>query len=59
MIDGLFGGNGKYPTRMEGRDFSATERKELPFLLPEAADATELLLARGLEAAQNEVHPRS
>jgi len=41
------------------KDFSATERKELPFLLPEAADATELLLARGLEAAQNEVHPRS
>ena len=41
------------------KDFSATERKELPFLLPEAADATELLLARGLEAAQNQVHPRA
>jgi PTH1 family peptidyl-tRNA hydrolase len=41
------------------KDFSATERKELPFLLAEAADATELLLARGLEAAQNEVHARS
>jgi PTH1 family peptidyl-tRNA hydrolase len=40
------------------KDFSATERKELPFLLPEAADAVELLLARGLEAAQNQVHPR-
>jgi PTH1 family peptidyl-tRNA hydrolase len=41
------------------KDFSATERKELPFLLPEAADAVELLLARGLEAAQNQVHPRA
>jgi PTH1 family peptidyl-tRNA hydrolase len=41
------------------KDFSATERKELPFLVSEAADAAELLLARGLEAAQNEVHPRS
>jgi PTH1 family peptidyl-tRNA hydrolase len=41
------------------KDFSATERKELPFLLAEAADAVELLLARGLEATQNEVHARS
>ncbi|MGY1601000.1 aminoacyl-tRNA hydrolase [Geodermatophilus sp. SYSU D00815] len=41
------------------KDFSATERKELPFLVSEAADAAELLLARGLEAAQNQVHPRS
>src|SRR3954449_11164724 len=41
------------------KDFSTVERKELPFLVSEAADAAELLLARGLEAAQNEVHPRS
>ncbi|NYJ06251.1 aminoacyl-tRNA hydrolase [Petropleomorpha daqingensis] len=41
------------------KDFSATERKELPFLIAEAADAVELLLARGLEAAQNEVHTRA
>ncbi|SDF12402.1 peptidyl-tRNA hydrolase [Blastococcus fimeti] len=41
------------------KDFSSTERKELDLLLVEAADATELLLARGLEAAQNDVHPRS
>ena len=27
IIDGLFGGSGKYPTRMEGRDFSATEQR--------------------------------
>jgi peptidyl-tRNA hydrolase, PTH1 family len=41
------------------RDFSPTERKELDFLLAEAADATELLVAKGLEQAQNEVHPRT
>jgi PTH1 family peptidyl-tRNA hydrolase len=57
-------GIGRPPGRQDAadfvlKDFSATERKELPFLVPEAADATELLLARGLEAAQNEVHPRS
>ncbi|MCZ2817744.1 aminoacyl-tRNA hydrolase [Modestobacter sp. VKM Ac-2984] len=41
------------------KDFSATERKTLELLVGEAADATELLLERGLEAAQNVVHPRS
>jgi PTH1 family peptidyl-tRNA hydrolase len=41
------------------KDFSATERKELDLLIVEAADATEALLERGLEMAQNEVHPRS
>ncbi|SNS73640.1 peptidyl-tRNA hydrolase [Geodermatophilus pulveris] len=41
------------------RDFSATERKELDLLVAEAADATEELLALGLEAAQNVVHPRT
>ncbi|MCA0144568.1 aminoacyl-tRNA hydrolase [Blastococcus sp. LR1] len=41
------------------KDFSATERKELELLIVEAADATEELLTRGLEAAQNVVHPRS
>jgi PTH1 family peptidyl-tRNA hydrolase len=41
------------------KDFSATERKELDLLVAEAADATEELLAGGLEAAQNVVHPRS
>ncbi|WP_369131763.1 aminoacyl-tRNA hydrolase [Modestobacter sp. I12A-02662] len=41
------------------KDFSATERKTLDLLVGEAADATELLLAQGLEAAQNVVHPRS
>ena len=41
------------------KDFSATERRELDLLLAEAADATEELLAVGLEAAQNVVHPRT
>ncbi len=41
------------------KDFSATERKELDLLVAEAADATEELLSRGLEAAQNVVHPRT
>jgi PTH1 family peptidyl-tRNA hydrolase len=41
------------------KDFSSTERKELPLLLVESADAAELLLSVGLEAAQNDVHPRN
>ncbi len=41
------------------KDFSSTERKQLDLLIGEAADATELLLTKGLEAAQNEVHPRT
>jgi peptidyl-tRNA hydrolase, PTH1 family len=35
------------------REFSSAERKELAFLIDQAADATELLLTQGLEAAQN------
>jgi PTH1 family peptidyl-tRNA hydrolase len=41
------------------KDFSSTERKELALLVVDAADATELLLAQGLETAQNGVHSRS
>jgi len=41
------------------KDFSATERKTLDLFVAEAADAAELLLERGLDAAQNTVHPRS
>lgn len=36
------------------REFAPAERRELGFLVDRAADAVELLLARGLEAAQNE-----
>jgi PTH1 family peptidyl-tRNA hydrolase len=54
-------GIGRPPGRMDPaayvlRDFSAAERKELPFLLDRAADAVEALLADGLAAAQNEFH---
>jgi PTH1 family peptidyl-tRNA hydrolase len=57
-------GIGRPPGRQDAadfvlKDFSATERKELDLLIAEAADATELLIAKGLEAAQNEVHPRT
>jgi PTH1 family peptidyl-tRNA hydrolase len=57
-------GIGRPPGRQEPadfvlRDFSATERKELDLLVAEAADAAEELLALGLEAAQNVVHPRT
>jgi len=41
------------------KDFSAVERKELDLLVAEAADAVETLLTKGLESAQNEVHPRT
>ena len=38
------------------KDFGAVERKELPFHVDRAADATEALLAGALEAAQNVFH---
>lgn len=38
-------------------DFSAVERRELPFLLDRAADAVECLLTDGLAVAQNRFHP--
>ncbi|MBB3035956.1 aminoacyl-tRNA hydrolase [Hoyosella altamirensis] len=40
------------------KPFSATERKELGVIVEEAADALELLIELGLEAAQNRVHAR-
>ncbi|WP_462419033.1 aminoacyl-tRNA hydrolase [Kytococcus sp. Marseille-QA3725] len=54
-------GIGRPPGRMEVadfvlRDFSSTERKELPFLLGDGADAVERLLLQGLEAAQQHHH---
>jgi PTH1 family peptidyl-tRNA hydrolase len=38
------------------RDFAIAERKDVPFLVDRAADAVELLLRDGLEAAQNAYH---
>jgi PTH1 family peptidyl-tRNA hydrolase len=54
-------GIGRPPGRMDPadfvlRDFSATERKDLAFVIDKAADATEALLTKGLEAAQNTFH---
>ena len=54
-------GIGRPPGRMDPaayvlRDFSAAERKELPFLLDRAADAVEALLTDGLTVAQNRFH---
>ncbi len=49
------------PGRMDAaayvlKDFSSTERKELPFLVDDAADAVELLLEKSLTDAQQVVH---
>jgi PTH1 family peptidyl-tRNA hydrolase len=54
-------GIGRPPGRMDPadfvlKDFSVIERKELPFILDRAADATEALVNNGLEAAQNAFH---
>jgi PTH1 family peptidyl-tRNA hydrolase len=38
------------------RDFSAAEREALPVLLSRSADAAEVLLERGLTAAQRAFH---
>ena len=54
-------GIGRLPGRMDAatfvlRDFSATERKELPLLIDRCADAVETLLSKGLAVAQNTFH---
>jgi PTH1 family peptidyl-tRNA hydrolase len=51
-------GIGRPPGRQDPADFvlkpwSGVERKELPMLVVDAADAVELLVAEGLERAQN------
>ena len=55
-------GVGRPPGRMDTadyvlRDFGTAERKDLPFLLDEAADAVEMLVRDGLTAAQQKFHP--
>jgi peptidyl-tRNA hydrolase, PTH1 family len=57
-------GIGRPPGRMDPaafvlRDFTAAERKDLPFLIDRCADATEVLIAQGLAAAQNAYHTES
>ena len=54
-------GIGRPPGRQDPADFvlkpfAAAERKELPVIVEQAADAVELLLRVGLETAQNQVH---
>ncbi|NLE80088.1 MAG: aminoacyl-tRNA hydrolase [Rhodococcus sp.] len=54
-------GVGRPPGRMDAaayvlKPFSSVERKELALVCEEAADAVELLLQVGLEAAQNRLH---
>lgn len=57
-------GVGRPPGRMDTadfvlKDFTPTERKELPFLLDDAADAVELVLAEGLIKAQLKFHTKA
>ena len=54
-------GIGRPPGRMDPADFvlrgfSSTERKDLPFLLGDAADAVEALVGGDLEAVQQRFH---
>ena len=54
-------GIGRPPGRMEGAafvlgNFTTAEWREVPTICEQAADATELLVAQGLEPAQNTVH---
>jgi PTH1 family peptidyl-tRNA hydrolase len=54
-------GIGRPPGRIDAadfvlRDFSAAERKELPFLVGDAADAAEMVVTQGLVAAQQRYH---
>ncbi|MBL0885571.1 aminoacyl-tRNA hydrolase [Myceligenerans indicum] len=55
-------GVGRPPGRMDTadyvlRDFTATERKDLPIFVDDAADAVELLVTEGLLTAQGKFHP--
>lgn len=54
-------GVGRPPGRLDAasyvlKDFSSTERKDLPFVLDDAADAVELVIEKGLTDAQQVVH---
>ncbi|MGW8567322.1 aminoacyl-tRNA hydrolase [Isoptericola sp. NPDC055881] len=56
-------GVGRPPGRMDTadfvlKDFSATERKDLPILVDDAADAVEMVLVEGLLATQGKFHTK-
>jgi peptidyl-tRNA hydrolase, PTH1 family len=46
----------KEPAAFVLEAFTAAERKEVPVICEQAADATEMLIELGLEPAQNQVH---
>jgi peptidyl-tRNA hydrolase, PTH1 family len=55
-------GVGRPPGRMDPaayvlRDFTPAERKDLPYYIDRAADATETLITRDLPTTQNQYHP--
>ena len=57
-------GVGRPPGRMDTadfvlKDFGTVERKELPFLLDDAADAAEMIVTDGLLAAQGKFHTKT
>jgi PTH1 family peptidyl-tRNA hydrolase len=57
-------GVGRPPGRMDPadyvlRDFARAELKDLPWLVDAAADAVEMVVGQGLEAAQLRFHTRS
>jgi PTH1 family peptidyl-tRNA hydrolase len=57
-------GVGRPPGRMDAadfvlKDFSGAERKELPWLVDAAADAAEMVVTQGLQAAQQVLHTRA
>ena len=57
-------GVGRPPGRMDAaehvlKDFSSTERKDLPWLVDAAADAVEMIVSHGLLAAQQRFHAPS
>ncbi len=62
VIDTLFGGAGKYPTRIEGRDFSATEqkiiRRLLDVVMADYKRAWEGIYPLELEYVRSEMQPQ-
>jgi flagellar motor switch protein FliM len=62
VIDALFGGNGKYHTRIEGRDFSATEQRVIRRLVDavstEYSKAWQGVYPLHLEYQRSEMQPQ-
>ncbi len=62
VIDALFGGAGKYPTRIEGRDFSATEqriiRRLVDVVIQSYAEAWAGIYPLVLEYQRSEMQPQ-